>query len=291
MRRLLATLVVIALGISVVVWWQQRVDDDPTAAVLSSARTAAATFFDLDHATIEEDLDAMAALSTGAFADDYAAERESLAQNVIAKSLTVSATIDDEGTALESLDGEQAQVLVAVDATTTAPHGGEETTQYRIRVALTHENDAWLVTSLAEVGQASATDATPRGTASDDAVRAALNALPITLSYDHSRLDENLTAAMATLTDSYAAEYAPTFEATARPLATSAKAIAEAHVQAAGLVNVEGDEALVLAFVDQVLLSSKGLKKNEPVKVTQTRVLVTLRAVDGAWRIDGIDPV
>lgn len=147
----LAVLLVALLATAGVLWWRQR-EDDPTAAALSSARTAATTFFDLDHTTIEDDLDAMAALTTGSFAESYGEEREKLAEQVTTKKLVITSEIPEQGTAVEYLHDDDAQVLVAVDATTTDESGAAETAHYRIRVVLSQVEDAWLVSGLEQVG-------------------------------------------------------------------------------------------------------------------------------------------
>ncbi|WP_028656247.1 hypothetical protein [Nocardioides sp. J54] len=129
-------------------------------------------------------------------------------------------------------------------------------------------------------------------TAPEGSLQAVADLLPTALSYDHGDLDASLAAATATMTSAFAKDYTTTFEATVRPLATSKGAVSEAHVRAAGLVrSADDDQAVALAFVDQVLVSSKGQAADQPVKVSQVRVLVGVRKVDGEWRIDSVDPV
>lgn len=129
--------------------------------------------------------------------------------------------------------------------------------------------------------------------APDGSLQAVADLLPTALSYDYSRLDDDLAAATAVMTDDFAQEYTDTFEATVRDLAASKKAVSKAHVRAAGLIEAgdgggSADSATVLAFVDQVLVGSKG---KAPVRVSQVRVLVTVQRVDGSWRLSAIDPL
>ncbi|MBS4752218.1 hypothetical protein KG112_05275 [Nocardioides sp. zg-ZUI104] len=147
----LAVLLVALVATAGVLWWRQR-DDDRTAAVLTSARSAAETFFALDHASIEADLDAMAELATGDFAKAYATERERLAEQVRTKKLTITPSIPESGAAVEYLHDDDAQVLVAVDATTTAESGAAQTAHYRMRVVLAETDGRWLVSALEQVG-------------------------------------------------------------------------------------------------------------------------------------------
>ncbi|KRB76208.1 hypothetical protein ASE01_14425 [Nocardioides sp. Root190] len=134
--------------------------------------------------------------------------------------------------------------------------------------------------------------------APDGALQAVSDLLPTALSYDHSTLDADLAEATAAMTEAFAKEYADTFDATVRPLATSRKAISEAHVRATGLIrSADAGQALVLAYVDQVLVSSGSSGSSEssggeePVRVSQTRVLVSVKSVDGTWLLDSIDPL
>ncbi|MBM9461127.1 hypothetical protein JK386_14590 [Nocardioides sp. zg-536] len=144
-----------------------------------------------------------------------------------------------------------------------------------------------------EVGEDARYRAGTVPTAPDGAVQAVAEALPEALGYDHTRLDDDLAEAKAVMTPAFSEEYATTFDATVRPLATSKQAVSEAHVRAAGVVSSSGDDAaVVLAYVDQVLLSSAALKKKaEPVEVSQTRVLVGVRRVEDRWLLDSVDPL
>ena len=127
-------------------------------------------------------------------------------------------------------------------------------------------------------------------TAPDGSLQAVADLLPKALSYDYAHLDDDLATATAVMTDDFAAEYTDTFDATVRELAASKKAVSKSHVRAAGLVEAadSGKSATVLAFVDQVLVGSKG---KAPVRVSQVRVLVTVQRVDGSWRLSAIDPL
>ena len=50
------------------------------------------------------------------------------------------------------------------------------------------------------------------------------------------------------------------------------------------------NRATVLVYLDQVLVASKDKKASDPLKVSQNRVRVTLRKLDGHWRVSGIEP-
>jgi hypothetical protein len=126
----------------------------------------------------------------------------------------------------------------------------------------------------------------------EDAVRAAVRAVPVALSYDYRALDDALEAARAVMTESFAATYTRTFDATTRQLAQSKEAVTSALVRGAGVVGeVTSERAKVVAYVDQVLLSSKASAGDDAVKVVQSRVVIDLRQTSsGDWKIDDIRP-
>lgn len=122
-------------------------------------------------------------------------------------------------------------------------------------------------------------------------VAAAVAAVPLALSYDHRRLEENLAAATSRMTAEFAEDYRTTFDASVRPLARKERAVTEARVRAAGLFERDGDEAVCLVFVDQALVASAALAHGkQPVKIGQNRVLVRLVKVGNGWKVDDIQP-
>ncbi len=124
------------------------------------------------------------------------------------------------------------------------------------------------------------------------AVRAAVEALPLALSYDFQSPERTLAAATSKMTPDFADEFRATFDATVRPLALKEKAVTQAKVRAAGLVDRSGKRVTCLVYVDQVLVSSKDLAGGKkPVKVGQNRVLVRLVQVGHSWKVDDITPM
>ena len=133
------------------------------------------------------------------------------------------------------------------------------------------------------------------GTVGDDdavaAVRAAVAALPVALSYDYRSLDKSETAATKRMTPAFAKKFSETFDKTTRTLATEKKAITSALVHGAGIVGTPRDgRATVLIYLDQVLVSSKAKKPTDPLKVSQNRVRVSMREVDDHWLVNDIEP-
>ncbi|MFA6299118.1 MAG: hypothetical protein WC642_08130 [Nocardioides sp.] len=123
------------------------------------------------------------------------------------------------------------------------------------------------------------------------AVQAAVEVVPLALSYDYRDLERTVTSAASRMTVEFAAEFRTTFEATVRPLATTKQAVSQARVRAAGIVSHTDDRVVCLLYVDQVLVGSKDLAADDPVKVGQTRVTVQLVRVGGSWKVDDLQPL
>jgi len=123
------------------------------------------------------------------------------------------------------------------------------------------------------------------------AIKAAVATLPVAFSYDYRSLDKSVDSATSKMTPGFGAEFRDTFDKTIRAMATEKKAITSALVRAAGVVGtVKNNRATVLVYLDQVLVSSKAKKASDPLKVSQNRVHVSLRKVDGHWLVSDIEP-
>ncbi|MBS43402.1 MAG: hypothetical protein CMH83_09620 [Nocardioides sp.] len=124
-------------------------------------------------------------------------------------------------------------------------------------------------------------------------VAAAVQTVPLALTYDYRDLQAGLKQATGGMTDEFAAEFRTTFQQSAGRLARSKQAVTDATVKAAGVVRQEDDDhVVVLLYVDQVLVSATTLADpDQPVQVSQNRVLAGLeRGDDGTWRVDSISP-
>lgn len=125
-----------------------------------------------------------------------------------------------------------------------------------------------------------------------DAAQAAVDAVPLALSYDYAALDRTLTAATSRMTEAFAEEFRTTFATSVRPLAVQKQAVSQARVRAAGIVSEEAGTVVVLVYVDQVLVSSREMTQVEgPVKVGQTRVQVRMVRIGDAWKVDDLQPL
>lgn len=130
----------------------------------------------------------------------------------------------------------------------------------------------------------------------DEAVSAAVEALPAALSYDFRDIDSNLDRATGFMTEDFASEFRDTFDKTARKLAEDKSAVTNTLVRGGALVDTEEGEALVLVYIDQVLTATAEQEKDgadstqSPVKVSQNRVRVSLTRVGETWKLSGIEP-
>jgi cytoskeletal protein RodZ len=147
---LLGVLIVALLGTSLWLWRRStQASDDAPAAV---ARVEAQNFFTLNYLHPDADLDRVLSLATDPFKAQYSAQRAAVAKGLVEKRLTLTARVPDNGTALEYRNGDTAQVLVAVDATTATAAGQSGTNRYRVRVRLARTAAGWLVADLTQVG-------------------------------------------------------------------------------------------------------------------------------------------
>lgn len=145
-------LALVGLVVATVLVWraaQPRSDDDGAVGV---AEQVVRNFNGLDHRDPEKGVEAVLDLATGSFEEEYRDLSEQVVKNLVDKKLTLTADIPDNGSALEYLSEDEAQVLVAVNVTTTAPNGVSDTRLQRARVVLTWEDDRWLVSDLQDVG-------------------------------------------------------------------------------------------------------------------------------------------
>lgn len=146
----LVALLLALLGTSAYLWQQQREDLDQGAVEV--ARTQAKTFFSLDHRDPETSIDEMLELATDDFRESYEARRDQVVKNLVEKKIVVTASVPEDGAAVEFLSGDRAEVLVAVDVTTASGSSGSESQRYRTRVELSRVDGDWLMSAINQVG-------------------------------------------------------------------------------------------------------------------------------------------
>lgn len=144
--------VLVALVVTTTLVWkdtQPREDDDGAVGV---AEQAVRDFHGLDYRDPEAGIERILDVATGDFKKEFERDRPDLEKNLVKKKLTLTADIPDNGAALEYLSEEKAQVLIAVDVTTTAASGLSSKRLLRARVVLDWVDDEWLVSELHYVG-------------------------------------------------------------------------------------------------------------------------------------------
>lgn len=147
---LLSVVLTALLVASLLLWLNQRETLDE--APVTVARQEAQNFFSLDYRHADADIDRVLAVATDPFKKQYSDQRDTIKKSLTDKKLTVSATVPDNGAAIEYLKDDRAQVLVAVNAKTTAGSAGTDDNRYRARIQLTKVNGDWLVSGVNQVG-------------------------------------------------------------------------------------------------------------------------------------------
>jgi Mce-associated membrane protein len=112
------------------------------------------------------------------------------------------------------------------------------------------------------------------------------DALETVYSYDFARLDQNEQAAKQVITPAFATEFAQLF-AQVRELAPQQKAVVSATVTHSAVKSIEGDRAVLVAFMDQRATRVAEGEEAEQL-VTAGRVTVTGERVDGRWKIAAV---
>jgi Mce-associated membrane protein len=148
---LAVVLVGLLVAIGLVVTSRDAVDTELTAAqqdVAAAARAEALAFLTVDHEDMDRLVDAVLAGATGEFAEQYAAQRETL----VREAARTEATSVPEVVALGvgDQDEDSATVLVAANSTVTntGTRGEGQVRYYRLRLELVREDDRWLTDNL-----------------------------------------------------------------------------------------------------------------------------------------------
>lgn len=148
---LAAVLVALLVAIGLVATSTGDVDDGLSTAqreVAAAARAEAVAFLTVDHEDMDAVVDAVLAGATGDFAEQYAAQRDTL----VSEAERTEATSTGEVVALGvgDLDDDSATVLVAANSTVTNSGTGAEgqVRYYRLRLDLVREDGRWLTSAV-----------------------------------------------------------------------------------------------------------------------------------------------
>lgn len=126
-----------------------------------------------------------------------------------------------------------------------------------------------------------------REQAGRDATAAASSTLERLLTYSPTTVSTDLAKERALLTGDFKRDYANLVTTVVAPSAKKDKVTAQSTVADAGVVSISGDKVVVLAFVNVTVTSPSA---TDP-KISGSRVRVTMRKVDGTWRMSGFKPV
>lgn len=117
----------------------------PSSDPLEAARTASRVLFSYDHRQLDEDFAAGAALSTGAFREEYARTTGAVVRQVAEE---YDAVVRAEAVAAAVTRAEPGEVVAVVfvnQVTTSTRVDGEKIDQSRVRMTLVERGDRWLV--------------------------------------------------------------------------------------------------------------------------------------------------
>jgi hypothetical protein len=160
---MLAALVAVGVGGNKVLPWttpaKAQVDTD--TQVQDAARGAMQAFLDVDYRHMSDDMAAVRAASTGAFAKQYAHSAVELKAAAEQAHSVSQGTIARIG--VNSVDGDTATALVVANvvvknattasrkATASCPHDGAQCDVYRFAVTLTRTDSGWKMSNLVGV--------------------------------------------------------------------------------------------------------------------------------------------
>jgi Mce-associated membrane protein len=104
-------------------------------------------------------------------------------------------------------------------------------------------------------------------------------------SYDFARLDDNERAAKAMITGPFARDYPRQFSRV-RELAPGQQAVVVATVPALAVKVLDGDRAIVVAFIDQ---QASRAGQAAPL-LAAGRLRITAQRVNGSWKLADVQP-
>ncbi|WP_431950379.1 hypothetical protein [Nocardia lijiangensis] len=146
----LAVTVVALGGVSVKLGLEVRGnqhDDDRDHAVADTARRIAVQLVSLNHTSAKQNLDAIAADSTGSFRDQWDQISGNFASVLQSGQVESTGAIEESG--IVTIDDAHATVLTAVTSVvknTEAPEGQQRV--YRMKMTLDHSDGRWLVSNV-----------------------------------------------------------------------------------------------------------------------------------------------
>jgi Mce-associated membrane protein len=119
------------------------------------------------------------------------------------------------------------------------------------------------------------------------ALSAARSSVRTILSYDYRTIDADIAKAKADTTGVFSGQYASTAHQLLSE-ASQVKAIVQATVGSAGVVSADGNNVVILLFVDQASVRKTPGKATPTTRIDQSRVRVTMTMVNGRWLVSAL---
>lgn len=148
---LAVVLLALLVATGLVLAGRDEVDEGLTTAqhdVAAAARTEALAFLTVDHRDMDPLVDAVLDGATGDFAEQYAAQRETLTSEAVRTEARSTPEVVALG--VGDQDDDSATVLVAANSTVTNAGTGSDgqVRYYRLRLELVREDGRWLTSDL-----------------------------------------------------------------------------------------------------------------------------------------------
>lgn len=121
-----------------------------------------------------------------------------------------------------------------------------------------------------------------------DAVRAARAAARDILGYDYRSVEASIRRARASTTGAFRGQYDKTAQALL-PQSKQLKAIVQATVGTAAVMDAQRDRVVVLLFVDQATVKQVPGETTPTTRIDQSRVRMTMTRVDDQWLVSELN--
>lgn len=128
-------------------WWKARDLKEQRAAATQAARQTGVNLASIDYRNVQKGIDQVLAGMTGDVKDTWATQAKIISETAT-KTQSVS-QVQQVRAGVVSIDEDSAEVLVAINATTTSPKVKQGAPRYyRFNMDLTRVGDRWLVSKM-----------------------------------------------------------------------------------------------------------------------------------------------
>ncbi|GAA4139717.1 hypothetical protein [Actinomadura keratinilytica] len=142
----LAVALAVAAGVFGYRYWRAQEEEKQRAAAAQAARQTAVNLSSLDYRDIQKGIDRVLAGLTGDIRNQWATQAKTVA-DVATKNQSMS-QVQQVRAGVVSMDGDSAEVIVAITSTTTSPKVPQGAPRYyRYSMDLTRTDGRWLVSN------------------------------------------------------------------------------------------------------------------------------------------------